>query len=126
MFTSPAFLYAMVIFSWSTSWIPLTWQASAVMPEVGVMHRFIIATPLMALLAYRAHHGFRFNARTHLAFVGLGICLFSTNFVLSFQKEEEPPAEPEPAVNLILIFFSQNYTLKLFFFSILFAFKDGI
>ena len=45
------------------------------MPEVGVMHRFIIATPLMALLAYRAHHGFRFNARTHLAFVGLGICL---------------------------------------------------
>ena len=84
MFASPAFLYAMVIFSWSTSWIPLTWQASAVMPEVGVMHRFIIATPLMALLAYRARNGFRFNARTHLAFVGLGICLFSTNFALFY------------------------------------------
>ena len=44
---------------------------------------------------------------------------FSTNFVLPFQKEEEPPAEPEPAVNLILIFFfSQNLHFKLssFFF----------
>ena len=74
----------MVIFSWSTSWLPLTWQASAVVPEVGVMHRFIIATPLMAILAYRARNGFRFEAKTHLAFIALGICLFSTNFTLFY------------------------------------------
>lgn len=84
MLSSPIFLYAMVIFSWSTSWLPLTWQASAVIPEVGVLHRFMIATPLMALLAYRAAHGFRFEARYHLAFIGLSICLFSTNFTLFY------------------------------------------
>ena len=84
MLASPVFLYAMVIFSWSTSWLPLTWQANAVIPEVGVLHRFIIATPLMALLAYRAKNGFSFPARYHLTFVALGICLFSTNFTLFY------------------------------------------
>ena len=84
MLSSPVFLYAMVIFSWSTSWVPLTWQASAVTPEVGVLHRFIIATPLMAFLAWRAANGFRFSPRYHLAFIGLGICLFSTNFTLFY------------------------------------------
>lgn len=84
MLGSPLFLYAMVIFSWSTSWIPLTWQAMAVVPEVGVFHRFLIATPLMAFLAVRGGQGFRFEARYHLAFVGLGICLFSTNFTLFY------------------------------------------
>ena len=74
----------MVIFSWSTSWVPLSWQASAVTPEVGVLHRFIIATPLMAFLAYRARNNFNFKARYHLAFLGLGICLFSTNFTLFY------------------------------------------
>ena len=84
MLTHPYFLYAMVIFSWSTSWLPLSWQASAVVPEVGVLHRFIIATPLMALLAYRAGAGFRFTKNQHLTFIGLGICLFSTNFTLFY------------------------------------------
>lgn len=74
----------MVIFSWSTSWVPLSWQASVVTPEVGVLHRFIIATPLMAFLAYRAKNNFTFEARYHLAFLGLGICLFSTNFTLFY------------------------------------------
>ena len=54
---------------------------------------------------------------------------FSTNFVLPFQKEEEPPAEPEPAVNLILIFFfTQNFTLEtlFFFFYFFFLSKMGL
>ena len=84
MFTSPPFLYAMVILSWSTSWMPLSWQASAVPPEVGVFHRFLIATPLMALLAYRAGNRFDFRASDHLAFLGLGLCIFSTNFTLFY------------------------------------------
>ncbi|MGC6517548.1 MAG: DMT family transporter, partial [Candidatus Puniceispirillaceae bacterium] len=84
MLQNPLFLYAMVIFSWSTSWLPLSWQASAVVPEVGVLHRFIIATPLMALLAWRASQGFRFELKYHIAFMGLGLCLFSTNFTLFY------------------------------------------
>lgn len=84
MLTSPYFLYAMVIFSWSTSWLPLSWQADALAPEVGVLHRFIIATPLMAFLAWRAGNHFTFSMRHHSAFVGLGLCLFSTNFTLFY------------------------------------------
>ena len=84
MLSSPYFLYAMVIFSWSSSWLPLSWQASAVVPEVGVFHRFVIATPLMALLAWRAGAGFHFSKSQHMTFVGLGICLFSTNFALFY------------------------------------------
>ena len=84
MLASTPFLYAMVIFSWSTSWLPLSWQSVEVVPEVAVFHRFVIATPLMLLLAYRASQDLRFEWRYHLAFIGLGICLFSTNFTLFY------------------------------------------
>ena len=84
MLSSPLFLYAMVIFSWSTSWVPLTWQAQAVVPEVAVFHRFLVAAPLMAILAYRTSAEFRFAPRYHIAFIGLAICLFSTNFTLFY------------------------------------------
>ena len=84
MLTSPVFLYAMVILSWSTSWMPLSWQAIAVAPEVGVFHRFLIASPLMALLALRAGNRFTFSRADHIAFIGLGLCIFSTNFTLFY------------------------------------------
>lgn len=84
MLTSPIFLYAMVILSWSTSWMPLSWQAIAVAPEVGVFHRFLIASPLMALLALRAGNRFTFSRADHIAFIGLGLCIFSTNFTLFY------------------------------------------
>ena len=38
----------------------------------------------MAFLAYRARNNFNFEARYHFAFLGLGICLFSTNFTLFY------------------------------------------
>jgi len=84
MFASIPILYAMVIFSWSTSWLPLSWQSVEVAPEVAVFHRFVIATPLMAFLAYRASQRFSYSWPHHLAFIGLGICLFSTNFTLFY------------------------------------------
>ena len=84
MLTSIPILYAMVIFSWSTSWMPLSWQSVEVIPEVAVFHRFLIATPLMAILAYRASQNLSYGWRYHLAFIGLGICLFSTNFTLFY------------------------------------------
>ncbi|MGC6536428.1 MAG: DMT family transporter [Candidatus Puniceispirillaceae bacterium] len=84
MLNSTAFLYAMVIFSWSTSWLPLSWQSVDVAPEAAVMHRFIIAAPLMAFFAWRASQNFRFQVKWHLYFLGTGLCLFSTNFVLFY------------------------------------------
>ena len=82
--THTPFLYAMVIFSWSTSWLPLSWQSVEVAPEVAVFHRFVIATPLMLILALRAGQGFRYHWRHHLFFIATGICLFSTNFTLFY------------------------------------------
>ena len=84
MLRSIPILYAMVIFSRSTSWLPLSWQSVEVAPEVAVFHRFVIATPLMLWLAVRASQNLRYSWRYHLAFIGLGICLFSTNFTLFY------------------------------------------
>ena len=41
-------LFALVVYGWSTSWLPLKWQAvPGVAPEVSVMWRFILAGGLM-------------------------------------------------------------------------------
>ena len=36
-------LYSMVVFGWSTSWLPLRWQLGVVAPEVLLLWRFVIA-----------------------------------------------------------------------------------
>ena len=34
------FLYALTIFAWSTSWLPLRWQLGVVAPEVSLFGGF--------------------------------------------------------------------------------------
>ena len=43
-------LYALVIFGWSTSWLPLKGQIGFVAPEVSILWRFMIAGALCFLL----------------------------------------------------------------------------
>ena len=76
--------YALVVFGWSTSWLPLKWQVGVVAPEVSLVWRFAIAALLCFLLVRIQGLPLRFPLRYHLRFFLMGIFIFSTNFMLYY------------------------------------------
>lgn len=78
-------LYVVVIFGWSTSWLPLSWQVTeTATPEVSVFWRFVIAAGLMWLITLQQKRLHPVPWRFQIYLVALGICLFSTNFTLFY------------------------------------------
>ena len=77
-------LYSMVVFGWSTSWLPLKWQLGVVAPEVSLLWRFVIAAAVMFFISIYLRQSLMFNWRTHLRLALLGLCIFSTNFAFFY------------------------------------------
>ena len=77
-------LYSMVVFGWSTSWLPLKWQLGVVAPEVSLVWRFVIAATVMFVISIYLRQSLMFNWRTHLRLALLGLCIFSTNFAFFY------------------------------------------
>ena len=94
------FLYSLVVFGWSTSWLPLKGQVGLVAPEVSVLWRFCIAAALCFLLANLQRLKLRFSLLLHLRFATLGLLIFSTNFTLFYY------ASPHLASGLLAVVFS--------------------
>ena len=78
-------LYAVTVGSWSASWYALKVNsATFVAPPVSTTWRFVLAAAIMFAWVALARGRLRFGAREHLLFAGLGVFLFSTNFVLFY------------------------------------------
>ncbi|GGA78557.1 membrane protein [Brucella endophytica] len=78
-------LYAMTVFAWSLSWYALAVQAgSGVANEVNVVWRFLIAAVIMFAWALLTRKRLKFALGDHLGFAGLGLLLFSSNFLLFY------------------------------------------
>ena len=77
-------LYSMVVFGWSTSWLPLKWQLGVVAPEVSLLWRFVIAATVMFVISIYLRQSLMINWRTHLRLALLGLCIFSTNFAFFY------------------------------------------
>lgn len=77
-------LYALVLALWSTSWIAIHYQLGVVDPIVSVLWRFAIGAAVMWTWALLRGDSLRFALIDHLRFIALGLCLFSTNFVLFY------------------------------------------
>ncbi|YBV95344.1 DMT family transporter [Phyllobacteriaceae bacterium JZ32] len=78
-------LYAMTVFAWSLSWYALAVQAaSGVANEVNIVWRFLIAAVIMFAWAVVSRQRLKFALRDHLGFAGLGVLLFSSNFLLFY------------------------------------------
>ncbi len=77
-------LYAVMVFGWSTSWIMLKHQLGVVAPEVSLFWRFLAAALLMFGLSVVSKQRLRYAACDHFRFLALGLCLFSTNFLLFY------------------------------------------
>ncbi len=101
------FLYACVIFGWSTSWLPLKGQVGLVAPEVSVLWRFMIAAALCFVIARLQGLTLAFPLRLHLRFAALGGLIFSTNFTLFYY------ASPHLASGLLAVVFSTASLLNI-------------
>ena len=77
-------MYSMVVFGWSTSWLPLKWQLGVVAPEVSLLWRFMIAATVMFVISIYLRQSLMFHWRTHLRLALLGLCIFSTNFAFFY------------------------------------------
>ena len=65
------FLYAVMVFGWSTSWIMLKQQLGVVAPEVSLFWRYLAAALLMFGLSAVLRQRLRFAAHDHLRFLHL-------------------------------------------------------
>ncbi|MCX5495489.1 DMT family transporter [Kaistia dalseonensis] len=74
-------LYAITVFAWSTSWIALKMQLGVVAPEVSLTWRFALASAIMFVWAALRGNRLAFPLADHLRFAGLGVFIFSLNFV---------------------------------------------
>ena len=77
-------LYLAIIFVWSLSWLPLKYQVASIDPPISVAYRFLAAAILMFAIALIRKEPLKFNFRDHIKFIALGLCIFSTNFVLFY------------------------------------------
>ncbi len=81
-------LYCVVVFGWSTSWLPLKWQLGVVAPEVSLFWRFLIAATVMFIISFSLRQSLKFDWRTHLHTALLGLFIFSTNFAFFYHGGE--------------------------------------
>ena len=77
-------LYAGTVLVWGTTWLALKFQLGVVDPQVSIVWRFLIAAPLMFLVCRIAGARIAFPLSAHLRFAGLGVFLYSTNFILFY------------------------------------------
>lgn len=78
------FLYAVMVFGWSSSWIMLKQQLGIVAPEVSLFWRYLAASILMFGLSVVTGQQLLYAVRDHLRFLALGLCLFSANFLMFY------------------------------------------
>jgi drug/metabolite transporter (DMT)-like permease len=77
-------LYAVTVLIWGLSWIGMHFQVGVVAPEVSIIWRYLIATPMMFILAAMRSESLRYGLSDHAYFVAMGLCLFSLNYLLFY------------------------------------------
>jgi drug/metabolite transporter (DMT)-like permease len=82
-----AFLYALCVLIWGTTWFAITAQLGAIAPELGVALRFAFAATL--LFAWCRWRGLRlgFTRRHHTLFAVQGLAGFSISYVCIYHAE---------------------------------------
>jgi len=78
------FLYITIVVIWGLSWLPLKYQVGVVEPPVSIAYRFFAASAIMFVIAYWKKQPLKFTSAYHLRFALLGICIFSSNFMLFY------------------------------------------
>jgi len=85
-------LYAASVLIWGLSWIGTHFQVGVVAPEVSIVWRYLIATPMMFVLAMMRGESLRYRLSDHAYFVAMGLCVFSLNYLLFYYAAMNVPS----------------------------------
>lgn len=85
-------LYVGSILIWGLAWIGMHFQVGVVAPEVSIVWRYLIATPMMFVFAMMRGERLRYRLSDHAYFVGMGLCVFSLNYLLFYYAAMHVPS----------------------------------
>ena len=81
-------LYIGTVLIWGTTWLGMKFQVGVVAPEVSVAYRFAAAALIMLVWCLVRGTPLRFSLKAHAYMAGLGVFIFSTNFLLFYIAAE--------------------------------------
>ena len=113
-------LYAGVVFVWGTSWIALHMQLGVVAPEVSLLWRFLLAAVMMLGWVMLSGAPLSFAWKDHLSFAGLGLLLFSTNFLCFYYGGLSTPS------GLLAVVFSLASVFNIVLSALIFGQKPNL
>lgn len=82
-----AFLYAVTVLIWGSTWLAIEYQLGVVAPEVSVVYRYILAAAVLFIWCKIKGLSLFFKAKDHLWFMALGLFLFCLNYILAYRAQ---------------------------------------
>ena len=107
------FLYGIVLFGWSTSWLPLKGQIGSVDPEISILWRFMIALIICFIISKLQNLKLIFPLKIHFKMALMGFFMFSTNFTLFYYASEHV------ASGLLAVVWSMTSIINIFMVAII-------
>ncbi|WOJ92019.1 DMT family transporter [Congregibacter variabilis] len=101
-----AFLYAVTVVIWGTSWFAIKYQLGPVDPLVSIAHRMALAAAFCAVLTVLTQGFVRVSLRNHLRIFFQALCLFSCNYLFIYA------ATMDLSSGLIAVIFSTMVALN--------------
>ena len=84
---SNAFLYAITVVVWGSTWLAIEYQLGVVEPEVSIFYRYVIASLVLFIWCKYKKLELFFNVKSHLWFALLGLFLFCLNYILTYRAQ---------------------------------------
>ncbi|NVK33924.1 MAG: DMT family transporter [Rhodobacteraceae bacterium] len=107
-------LYAATVFAWGFSWIAIKGQVGEIPPEISVFWRFVLGAVVMHVFCLVRPIPLRLSLSDHMRAAGMGLFMFSTNFVLFYYGAAELPS------GLLAVVFSLASVFNMFLAFLLF------
>ena len=79
-------LYAITVLIWGSTWLAIEFQLGVVAPEVSVTYRYLLAAALLFVWCLTQKKSLRFDLKSHLFFLGLGLLLFCINYIAAYLR----------------------------------------
>jgi len=97
-------LYAVVIFSWGTSWLAIKYQLGVVHPQMSVAYRFILSGLILTTFCLITKKKMSFSLKEHARIFLQAIFLFSTNYIFIYRSSAYLPSGLESIIFSTLTF----------------------
>jgi drug/metabolite transporter (DMT)-like permease len=82
------FLYIVSVLIWGSTWLAIEFQLGVVAPEVSIVYRYALASVVLILWCKYRGLSLKFDVKSHLWFVLLGLLLFGLNYILAYRAQE--------------------------------------